>query len=346
MTAPEVTICVPTYNRAACLRQLLDSIDEYAPRFPVLVSDNASTDGTAAVVRAFSEKDGRIAYHRRPRNIGAVANLLATVRLAGSEWVMLMGDDDVLHARLDIVPDAIAATGADALLLGRCDGDERLSFLRPWPYLMGSGPGTEPGWRVFSRPEALLASGLCLGAAFSFISGIVVRREAWLESIGQLKAGSAAERFSASLFPQSWIVLNLMTRGAVVCVIDKPLVMERHGNDRLCDNNILEHARIDVAEFTAIGEYISGHRPAALAAMQGLIRRHLRRHVFSKPGAAFYQRGKYGDKCWRDFRAVADRYMGPCQRLAPSLVPIGVLESAYSVYRKLKKTGRRNPPPR
>lgn len=301
----------------------------------MVVSDNASTDDTAAVVQAFPGAGAGIAYHRQPTNTGAVANLLEAVRLADSEWVMLMGDDDAVHAPLDEMVEAIASGRADALLLGRCDGDERLSFLRPWPYLTRAG--ADEGGRIFSEPEALLTAGLCLGAAFSFISGIVVRRSAWLDSLAQLKGDPAAQGFSTSLFPQAWIILNLMSRGASVCVIDKPFIMARHGNDRLCENKVLEHARIDVLEFEAIGEYLGVRRPTAPRAMRELIRRHLQRHVFCKPGAAFYYRGKYGETAWRNFLATASKYIGPSNRLLPSLIPIGILGMAYSVYRKCRQ---------
>lgn len=330
-----MTICVPTYNRASCLGQLLVSIRRHAPGFGIVVSDNASTDGTQAVIREFSNMGADIAYHRQPTNTGAVANLLEVVRLADSEWVMLMGDDDAIHAPLGPVAEAMAAGGADAILLGRCDGDAGLAFLRSWPYLASSGAGE--GRRIFPEPEALLSAGLCLGAAFSFISGIVVRRGAWLESLDQLKSDPGAQGFSASLFPQAWIVLNLLARGSSVCVIDKPFVMARHGNDRLCENNVLEHARLDIVEFEAIGKYLGRHRPAVFRAMQELIRRHLQRHIFYKPGAAFYYRGKYGEISWRNFRTTADKYIGPSVKLLPSLIPLSILGLAYSMYRKYAK---------
>ena len=56
-SAPKVTVAIPTYNRAAFLRQTLAGIA--AQRFPreafeVLVIDNNSTDNTRAVVAEFA----------------------------------------------------------------------------------------------------------------------------------------------------------------------------------------------------------------------------------------------------------------------------------------------------
>jgi hypothetical protein len=62
------SIGIPVYNGEAFLRQTLESIlaQSFTP-FELIVSDNASTDGTAEeIARAFASRDSRVRYHRNP----------------------------------------------------------------------------------------------------------------------------------------------------------------------------------------------------------------------------------------------------------------------------------------
>src|SRR5581483_7663062 len=67
--APLVTIAIPTYNRAASYLPLPSALDQTYPDIEVMVSDNASSDGTAALVSGV--RDPRLRYLRHAVNIGA-----------------------------------------------------------------------------------------------------------------------------------------------------------------------------------------------------------------------------------------------------------------------------------
>jgi Glycosyl transferase family 2 len=89
------TIGIPTYNRARILRRAIESaLDQSWPDVEVLVSDDASTDGTAEVVRSFGE---RVRYHRNPQNIGNWPNFVRLAELASGEYFSWLQDDDVIH---------------------------------------------------------------------------------------------------------------------------------------------------------------------------------------------------------------------------------------------------------
>lgn len=60
-SAPLLSICIPTFNRAPFLESTLDSLTRQAvfqssDEVEIVVSDNASTDGTARIIAAFREK--------------------------------------------------------------------------------------------------------------------------------------------------------------------------------------------------------------------------------------------------------------------------------------------------
>jgi hypothetical protein len=95
---PELTVCIPTYNRAGFLRECLTCLlDQGLPRedYLVLISDNASTDETPEVVRTFAEKL-QIEYHRNEETVVAVENLSAAAERVRTPYVSFLCDDDLL----------------------------------------------------------------------------------------------------------------------------------------------------------------------------------------------------------------------------------------------------------
>ena len=95
----KVSICIPTYNRADCLLNCLNSIILNSSRFDneveVCVSDNCSTDHTEIVVRN-AQEHLNIKYYKNSKNLGIPRNFLNVVDMANGEFVWLLGDDDLL----------------------------------------------------------------------------------------------------------------------------------------------------------------------------------------------------------------------------------------------------------
>jgi abequosyltransferase len=80
-----LSICIPTFNRAGILAASLDALmADIGPSddVEIVVSDNASSDGTADVVAARVGRKPSISYWRNPTNIGLLANFCAGLRRA------------------------------------------------------------------------------------------------------------------------------------------------------------------------------------------------------------------------------------------------------------------------
>lgn len=94
-----ISICIPTYNRAAhltnCLQSIISNRSISKINFEVCVSDNCSTDETEQVVRR-AQASIAIKYHKNPQNLGIPRNFLNAVEMADGEFVWLFGDDDLL----------------------------------------------------------------------------------------------------------------------------------------------------------------------------------------------------------------------------------------------------------
>lgn len=91
---PQVSVCVPTFNRAHYLPQRLESIlGQTFGDFELIVLDNASTDGTPDVVARY--RDPRVRYYRNDRNLGQIPNINRAIALATGDYVAVCHDDDV-----------------------------------------------------------------------------------------------------------------------------------------------------------------------------------------------------------------------------------------------------------
>ena len=96
---PKLSICMPTYNRAAYLEAAFAAIfnqGEVGCSFELVVSDNHSTDNTPEVIAAWSSRHPEIRSVRQPRNTGYIDNYMSVHRLAVGEYAIYLADDDRL----------------------------------------------------------------------------------------------------------------------------------------------------------------------------------------------------------------------------------------------------------
>jgi Glycosyl transferase family 2 len=90
---PLVSIIVPVYNGEKYVRESLDSIlAQTYPHTEILVMDDASTDGTPAILQSYA---GRIRVVRQPQNRGIYANANDGIAMARGEYIAVYHADDV-----------------------------------------------------------------------------------------------------------------------------------------------------------------------------------------------------------------------------------------------------------
>jgi glycosyltransferase involved in cell wall biosynthesis len=124
---PRLSIGLPVYNGERYLNESLDSLlGQSYENFELIISDNASTDGTAGICRRYMKQDRRIRYIRQSRNIGAAPNHNFVVGQARGELFKWASHDD-LYARdllercieaLDEYPHVVLAHSWTALIDG------------------------------------------------------------------------------------------------------------------------------------------------------------------------------------------------------------------------------------
>jgi hypothetical protein len=103
-TRVTATFLLPVYNGAATLREAIESVlAQNEPDFELLVIDDASTDGSAALAEEYRRLDSRVLVVVHGRNRGLAETLNEGLDRARHELVLRMDQDDIsLPSRLRI----------------------------------------------------------------------------------------------------------------------------------------------------------------------------------------------------------------------------------------------------
>ena len=86
------------YNGERFLKEALDSIlNQTFTDFELIISDNASTDRTGEIAKAYAKRDDRIRYYRNEKNMGAGWNIRRVYELAAGKYFKQAAADDLLE---------------------------------------------------------------------------------------------------------------------------------------------------------------------------------------------------------------------------------------------------------
>jgi hypothetical protein len=119
---PDLTVAVPTFERAESLDTAIESIlEQDYPRLKVIISDNGSTDDTQARCEQWSRVDRRVTWFRHDRNHGPNFNFNFLTRQSRTPLFMWHGDRDTMGAGyLRACAEALQRDPTISLAGGRC----------------------------------------------------------------------------------------------------------------------------------------------------------------------------------------------------------------------------------
>ena len=90
-------VIIPTYNEKENIRNIIEAVFELPTRFDVLIIDDNSPDGTAAIVKEMQkEHTGRLHRLERSGKVG-----LATAYIMGFKWSIAPGYDFIIEMDAD-----------------------------------------------------------------------------------------------------------------------------------------------------------------------------------------------------------------------------------------------------
>lgn len=211
---PKLSIAIPAFNRATKLQECLESILSEiemcgTDEVEVWVTDDASTDVKAAqTAQVFANSHPMFLFRQNPKNLGLDANLLEACRPCNGEFVLLMGNDDLLKpGALEHLLTDIDSGSADVVAYGK----ERIdSAGAPIKLVSGAIPaGAVAGEKRRYRGILGFAKETGVLSGYGFISTILFRRQPFVEVDSERYAG-------LTMYPQVACLLEAFADASVV----------------------------------------------------------------------------------------------------------------------------------
>lgn len=212
---PLLSICIPTFNRAAFIGETLDSLtSQITDEVEIVIVDGGSTDHTEDVIRARAGGDPRLKYLRQERNGGVDRDMDHSVRAASGRYCWLMSSDDLVRP------------GAISRVLDECRADPDLLIVNS--EIRNFDMSTTVRKRVLRIDEDVAYGSadrerffIAVGAYLSYMACVVIRRELWLARVRDWFYGT------------EFISLGVVLEQGIperTKVIAQPLVSIRYGN--------------------------------------------------------------------------------------------------------------------
>jgi abequosyltransferase len=295
---PLLSICIPSYNRAALLSELLERIASdltggIEDLVEVVISDNASPDHTGEVVARLTPSIKHLVSIRQDENIGPDRNFLACVASANATFVWLMGDDDLpepgsIARVLQVLADHPHIAGLTMDRIGRSfdlktrRSEDALANFKQTTMLHGADV-------VVSHLTYYIA----------FISAQVFNRELWAKVV----ASRPVEEFFNG-YIHMYVFANMLKCNPEWLVLKERLVTWRADNDSFMSSGRFRRMEIDVVGYEQIARACFGADSATYVHIRDLVAtQNFRMHI-----TAARMEGVWDAEMRRRTRQLAMRY--------------------------------------
>lgn len=207
MTAPLVSVCIPTYNGARFLGTTIESVlNQTYGSIEVIVSDDASTDSTLDIIDRMKDDRFTVLHHSGAN--GAEGNWNASCAPARGRYLKLLCQDDILHPRcLEVQVEALESDARAAFVWSPRD------VISPRGRRLMRGRGYRPttpfvtmadvardmvrsGTNPFGEPCAVLMRKSAFDATDGFHGKYVIDLNMWIDLLRQSGAVFVDETLS------------------------------------------------------------------------------------------------------------------------------------------------------
>lgn len=275
-TSPLISVCIPTYNFGAFIGETLASVlPQAGPGVEVLVVDGASTDDTRAVVTGMQPDWPRLRYVRLESRGGIDADMALSVELAHGEYCWLFSSDDIMR------PGALARVrdwlqeGHDVYVCEHSLCNKNMQYLCDYPLFEPRiGPRRV---QLGDRQQRLrcLADAVNTECLFSFMSGLVVRREVW-------RSVPPVPEFMGSCWGHVARLLSVAReRGLSACYVEEVWLDKRGENDSFADRGLVNRLRIGIDGFLELAATFFGRGSPEEKEVRKFLRNELPLSYFS-----------------------------------------------------------------
>jgi len=288
----KLSVCIPTYNKAAFIGETLESIlSQTNGSIEVVVVDGASTDGTPEVVASYQKRFSNLIYHRGAQNMGVDRDMATAVELARGEYCWLMSSDDLIK------PGAISKilkeiqSGAEIYLcdVTLCRPD--MQSIRDTKFLSDHRSSNQ--FDLTDREQFLTYLNLATSnnALFCYMSSIVFRRLSWVNA-------EYNERFSGTCYAHVFKLFSFIKERCLVKYIPSALVLNRPDNDSFAGHGIEKRYMLDFDGYLMLANELFGCDPQIKRAFLQVITREHRWYRLVKLRSAIQS-----SEAWKDVSA-------------------------------------------
>ena len=226
---PKISVCIPAYNRADVLPELLNTIfSQDFDEFEVVICEDQSPQRLqiAEVVNHYNIiRPGLILYFENPENLGYDGNLRNLIVKSRGEYCLFMGNDDLM------------CEGALAKVTATIDRHPNIGvLLRSYAAFDGAPDNIVQTFRYFDQERFFPAGAETISTIFRrsvVIPGMVIHRES--------AAKIASNQFDGTLLYQLYLVANILVSKNAVYLPDI-IVLYRNGGVPDFGNN--EHEKV------------------------------------------------------------------------------------------------------
>ena len=224
-----ISVVMPAYNCRNTLRQSVESVlRQTDPDWELLLIDDCSQDGTAALIRELAAQDGRIRVFSNEENRGVGYTRNRGAALAAGAWVAFLDSDDLWTPDKLEKQRALAAQHPEASL-----------------FFTGSGFMDRDGKRldfILHVPEKIARRQLLKQNLIS-CSSVLLRRESAL---------SQPFPEDRAMHEDFAVWLRLLENGELAWAVDEPLLIYRLSPQSKSGNK-LAAARMNWNTYRAVG---------------------------------------------------------------------------------------------
>lgn len=214
----KLSICIPTYNRSKhlinCLESIVSNSISKGLDFQICISNNCSTDETESIVQSYI---GRlpIKYHKNESNLGVARNVLKVIEMADSEFVWLIGDDDLLMptAVVDVLGLIQNNPLVDYFYINSFHLTTEYVHSYPQPFNTKDLPGTMTPFSTFKGSGEMPFLDLIKPEiSFDFLGGMflaVFRKSNWTNSLHVLNEEALKDSRTFSYFDNTFVHVKI-----------------------------------------------------------------------------------------------------------------------------------------
>jgi glycosyltransferase involved in cell wall biosynthesis len=261
LTAPTISLVIPTYNRASLIAETLDSaLSQVPPFLEIIVVDDGSTDHTSDVLASYVDrikilvtKNGGV---QRARNQGVAAAQGMYVALCDSDDVLEPGFVCTMQTWLRDHPDCNSIYSNFVTFNEKVTSTDK--FTKAPASFFDNALRTNEFWHDI--PELYKRT---LTYQLLFSSGNIIRRSLYLD------LGGYDTKFNGVGSEDYEFTLRLIEAGALALCSSVMVRIRRHGENDSTDNLRQVLGEIQILEY-ALNNHQSGalHREAIFASIE------------------------------------------------------------------------------